>query len=208
MDDFAVASAEHTVTAFLRAHFRVQPGAADQLTIIHRWAHVLATYATAIPGPAAPFREIGRKQLMRELGSLSKLRSRPDVLERLHGTTIDLLAEAGWTRQRLAAEPEGAAQAVVSAKALAALKTEFKFDGRPKNHLARSFAIIAATIYQDVGGKRATWTDDNVGFVAFLTALGQTFPSVKLGYVEGLARRTLTEIRIRESAQVTAISNQ
>ncbi len=209
MDDIAAVSAvERKLTEFLSGHFRVQPGADDQLAVIHRWAPVLAAYATAAPGNPATFREIGRKRLMRELASLSKLKRRPDVLDRLHGTTIDVLADAGWTKGRLAAEPERVSQAVASAKALAARKDDFKADGKPRNHLARAFAIIAATIYKDVAGKRPTWTDDTVGFVAFLTALSDTLPSVKLGNIEGLARKTLIELRSRESAQVTSISNR
>jgi len=199
---------ELEIVGFLRDHFRIKPDAVDRLRVIHRWSHVLAAYATTTPGSSTPFREIGRKQPIREITSLSKLGRRPAVLNNLHGTTIDLLAEIGWTRTRLADDPSSAKHVVERARAVALGRDTFKADGRPRNYLARSVAIIAATIYEEVTDKRPTWTDDAVGFVAFLAALGDNLPSLKLGSVEGLARRTLIELRARETAQVTSISSR
>jgi hypothetical protein len=97
---------------------------------------------------------------------------------------------------------------VERAKAVAAGRDTFKADGKPRKYLARSVALIAADIYQDVTGKRPTWSESKRGFVAFLAALSDTLPSLKLGNIEGLARETVIELRSRETAQVTSISSR
>jgi hypothetical protein len=152
-------------------------------------AAALAVMCSASGRPSRQFRLVGRKQTIRQMRALSRLTRSPKALEGLHGSTIDLLAEIGWTRERLAARPElGRAAAAAGQRALdrRALRPASM---KPENLKAAAVAWILARLFHEISGEAPTRTDQQGGFVGLVEDVAAVLPGV-LGNTEYVIRKT------------------
>lgn len=178
---------EQAAAAALREHLR-GPGATED---VRRCARMVAQIASTEMPTRGAFRQVGRKKIDRELGSLARLGARPDrQLDRLHGSTIDLLARVGWTRDRLIAEPQRGAEACRAGRQALRAAVLPKPHGKPINLRAQAIAWLLADLYFRSTARVPTRAESLGGFVALLDAMSGVLP-FQLGGVERLARSTV-----------------